>query len=319
MPPHILIAVNSLTERHLARIDAAVRDWATWERLDQMTPAETYIQRLSQAQVIIGWPKAEWLVTSSVEFCQTPSAGYEAYIGKGLHNKPNFVLCHSTGVLGVTLAEHVIALMMALTRRIPQHVADMRERLWQRRPPYREVTGATMCIVGLGDSGTELARRCVGLGMTVIGVRRQADRPHAYASRVYGLADLKTAVALAEHVVLCLPTTPETQGCFSADVLAAMQPGAFFYNIARGSLVDQAELYRRLASGALAGAGLDVFETEPLPPDSPLWTLDNVIITPHAAGRSTHEFDRFCELCLTNLANYRSGLPLVGALSRDQL
>ena len=217
--------------------------------------------------------------------------------------------------MGIAVAEHAVAMMLALARRLPRHVRDMDERRWQRQPVYQELTGTTVCVVGLGDIGTEIARRCLGLGMKVTGVRRDAARGHDLVSTVYPLDRLAEALAEADHVVLAIPATRETEGLLDRAMLATMRPGACLYNVSRGSLVDEGALLDAIEAGHLAGAGLDVFAQEPLPADSPFWELENVIVTPHAAGRSVREFDRLCALFVANLGRYRRGEPLANAVS----
>ena len=315
MATHVLVAVDDFTEWQIARIAEALAGWATWARLPQAAPAALFAERLRTSRILIGWPQPEWLAPSAVEYFQLPSVGYDPYLGRGLHEKPNFTLCNARGVMTIAVAEHFVAMLMALARRLPQQLDDQRAKRWQRQPAYAEVAGTTACLVGLGEIGTAIARRCLGLEMDVVGVRRRAERGHELVQRVYPLDRLIEAVSQADHVVLTLPATPETIGLVDADVLAAMKPGAYLYNLARGSLVDEYALVEVLRGGHLAGAGLDVFAVEPLPEDNPLWELDNVIVTPHAAGRSCREFDRLCDLFVENLGRYRAGLPLVNAVS----
>jgi phosphoglycerate dehydrogenase-like enzyme len=316
MSPHVLVAVDDFTELQIARIAEALAGWATWERVPHAA-AERYAERLQTSRVLIGWPQPEWLPPSAVEYFQLPSVGCDPYLDRGLPEKPNFTLCNARGVMTIAVAEHFVAMLMALARRLPQHVDDRRTKRWQRQPVYSEVAGTTVCLVGLGEIGTAIARRCLGLEMNVVGVRKRAASGHELVRRVYPLDRLTEAISQADHVVLTLPATPETVNLVDAGVLAAMKPGAYLYNLARGGLVDEDALVAALHSGHLAGAGLDVFAQEPLPDDSPLWELDNVIVTPHAAGRSVREFDRLCDLFVENLGRYRRGVPLVNAVALD--
>lgn len=317
MTPHVLVAVDAFAEPHLREIADAIMGWAAWKRVAEDALEPVYREALSHAEVVVGWPRAEWLLPSPTRFLQLGSAGYDAYLMHGLGRKTGFTLCTARGTMSVPVAEHCIALMLALGRRLPQHARDMAVARWQRQPTYNEVTGATVCVVGLGDIGTEVGRRCAGLGMRVVGVRRDANRPDDVAERVYPASALREAVATAEHVVLTLPGGPETAGLIDAGVLNAMKPGAYLYNVSRGSVVDEAALIALLRSGHLAGAGLDVFAEEPLPADNPLWGMDNVLITPHAGGQSVRFADRLCQRFVANLALYRAGEPLVNAVPLD--
>ena len=313
--PHALIAVDGLADEHVAEVADVLGGWATWERIGEKTAADVFAGKLERATIHLGWAKPAWLLPSAVALHQLPSVGYEGYVGNGLAQKAGYELCNARGVMGVAVAEHAVALMMALARRLPEHARDQAARRWQRRPPYREVTGATACVVGLGDIGTELARRCKGLGMDVVGVRGDAGKGHEVVQKVYGSDEIAEAVAGADHVFLALPETPATRGLFDGALLGRMKPGACLYNLARGPVVDEEALLEHLTSGHLGGAGLDVFTEEPLPPESPLWALENVIVTPHAAGRSVREHDRLVALFVENLHRHRDGAPLLNRVA----
>ena len=311
MKPHVLIAVDTFNNGHLANIVRTLNEKATWERIEQAAPAAVYRPALNRSQIVIGWPNPAWLRLSPILFHQLPSVGYDNYLNVGLEEKTGFALCNARGVMSIPVAEHFFALMFALTRHLPEHIGDKASKRWQRRPPYGEVAGSTACIVGLGDIGSEIARRCLALGLRVIGVRQHPEKGHEFVQEVYPVPQLKKALAQADHVVLIFPAGSGMERSFDAGVFEAMKPGAYFYNLARGSIVDEGALIERLQIGHLAGAGLDVFSEEPLPLDSPLWTIDNVIITPHVAGRSFREFDRLCDLFIANLERFLLDKPLL--------
>ncbi|OCT12563.1 hypothetical protein A8709_32625 [Paenibacillus pectinilyticus] len=314
MRPHALIAVNAFSDLHMKRIGEALSGWATWERIDEAASDDIYVPALSRSDIAVGWPKADHVFASNLKLLQSGSVGYDGYLGRNWSSKPTFTYCNAKGVMSIAVAEQFVAMMMGLTRRIPQHVRDMGERLWQRAETYDEVYGTTALIVGIGDIGTEIARRCLGLGMNVIGVRRNTEEQHSFIKEVYGVHDLKKVIGLADHIVLILPGGNGTDQLFDADIFAAMKPGAYFYNLARGSIVDESALYNALATNHLSGAGLDVFAVEPLPAESPLWSLHNVIIMPHSGGRSVREFDRMCDLFIANAYNFRDDKPYVNPI-----
>lgn len=311
---HVLVAADVFEQRHLDLIARAVEGWATWERVGHTAPSAMYAEKLSRADVVVGWPKAQLLAASDVRFFQLLSVGYDAYVSAGLENKPDFIVCNARGALSVPVAEHCIAMMMALVRRLPRHIRDMNPRRWELAT-YEEVTGNTACVIGLGDIGTEIARRCKALHMTVSGIRRHPERGHPIAEPVYGPEMLKGAVSTAQHIFIAIPGETATRRLLNADVLGATKLGAYLYNVARGSVVDEGALIEHLRSGHLRGAGLDVFSEEPLPAGSPLWDMENVIVTPHTAGHSIREADRLCDLFLTNLARFRQGTPLINVVS----
>lgn len=315
MKPHVLVAVDQFTDTHMDEMERALSGWATCERIARHSSDGVYAERMAKAQIMVGWPKPQLLASSCVELLQLGSVGYETYMNKGLHLKERFHLCNAAGVMSVGVAEHFVALMMALTRRLPSHIRDMRHRRWERLTDYAEVAESTACIVGVGDIGTEIARRCAGLGMRVIGVRKNAMRKHSLVESIYSSEKLKEAVAGADHVVLVLPADPNNEGMFDSRIFGAMKKGAYFYNLARGSLVDESELIVCLRTGHLAGAGLDVFAEEPLSATSPLWEMDNVIVTPHCGGRSSKEFDRLCRLFIANALHYRGNKAYINRVT----
>lgn len=307
MKPHVVIAVDAFTRDHIARIEQALGEWATFARIAEAAPPVVYQSALQSAEIFMGWPDPQALLASPVKFLQLPSVGYDGYTGKGLESKAPFIMANAAGVMNIQMAEHVLGMMFALTRRISEHVRDQQAKRWQHRHPYQEVYGTVMCVVGLGDIGTEMARRGLALGMQVIGVRRDAGKKHSLVEQVYPMAQLQEAVAQADHVVSILPGGAQTARLYDEAMFARFKSGSYFYNIGRGSSVVEDALIVALKSGHLAGAGLDVFANEPLLEDSPLWDMHNVIITPHVGGRSAKEYDRMCDLFIHNLTAYRDG------------
>lgn len=310
MKPKLLIAIDAFSAGHIESLADAVAAWATWERLAEgATPAE-HQTALAGAEIMIGWPAPEQVADSPLRLLLLGSAGYEEYQTPELQAKDGFVLCNASGVYSDSVAEHCLAMMMALTRRLPHYIAAMPTGAWRPHPGHGRLAGAVACVVGLGSLGLAVARRCAALGMGVVGVRRHPQRPSPPAREVFGPRDLRTAVRDADHVISALPGGRDTEGLFSREVFEAMKPGAHFYNVGRGRAVDERALIDRLRSGQLAGAGLDVFAAEPLPADSPLWRLENCIVTPHVAGYTADHTDRLCELMVANLRSYRAGAPL---------
>ena len=312
--PHLLIAVDAFGDTHIEAIAQAVAGWATWESIPESASPDEQLAKLASADIMIGWPEPEWLFPSPIKLLLCPSVGYNDYQVPELIGRSGFIFCNGSGIKSDGVAEHCLAMMMALTRRLPQYIRDMQSHSWQQRTRHEELAGATACIVGLGGIGLALARRCAALGMQVIGVRRHPDRASDPVKRVYAPHQLREAVTAADHVIAALLGGAATANMFDRDLFAAMKPGAYFYNVGRGDVVDEAELVRRLQSGHLAGAGLDVFVEEPLPADSPLWTMENVIVTPHMAGYDADFADRICDLMTTNLRRYRQNQPLLNKI-----
>lgn len=306
----IVVSADQFSPSHVARIAAAVAGWGSCERVSQYSTSDAVCRALAEADIVVGWTSAAQLLASRASLYLCGSAGMDACLGAGLERKANFRACSAGSVMAVTIAEHVLALMLALARQIPQILQQQRERRWERRWQAGELCGSTACIVGLGGSGTELARRCRVLGLRTIGVRRDGGPAHPEVDRTFPVSRLSEAVREADHVVAVLPGGPHTRRLFDAAILDAMKPGACFYSAARGSVTDEAALVERLQSGRLGGAALDVFADEPLPAASPLWSLPNVIVSPHSAGLSARLSDRLCDLMCENLRRHRSGEPL---------
>ncbi len=191
--------------------------------------------------------------------------------------------------------------------------------LWQEKPRPREIAGATLGLVGVGSIGGELARRAEALGMRIVAVREHPQKGadwrvtgmvDAPPSAVYGLEHLETILREADYVVLAAPLTGKTHVLIDARRLARMKPDACLINVSRGALVDETALAEALRARRLAGAALDVFESEPLPPDSPLWDLSNLLITPHSAALTDKLWQRHYDLLADNLRRYFAGQPL---------
>jgi D-2-hydroxyacid dehydrogenase (NADP+) len=259
------------------------------------------------ADVVDRMPRLEWV--------QCLLAGYEHLLG-ALVERPEVVLTTTRGVHGPQMAEAVLLHMLVLARRVKQQVSNQAARVWDQRPQPL-LHGRVVGVVGLGASGQQVARTCQALGMTVYGVSR-TDGSFEGVDRVFARSQLAAVAAQVDFLVLVLAAEPEAEKLIDASVLAAMKPSAYLVNVARGSVVDEPALIRALRAGEIAGAGLDVFSTEPLTPESPLWELENVFVTPHIGGFS----DRFREQNLAvvqpNLRSFLAGHPqdLVNEVAR---
>jgi D-2-hydroxyacid dehydrogenase (NADP+) len=221
-------------------------------------------------------------------------------------------LTNSTGIHGDAIGETVAGYVLAFARRLHRHVANQQSGRWSQ-PDWDEAwtaDGERACVVGLGSLGTGVVDRLTGLGLDVDGVRR-SPLPDPGVDTVYTAARLTEAVADARFVVVAVPLNDRTRGMIDDDVFAAMRDDAYLINVARGPVVDQSALVDALETGDIAGAALDVFETEPLPEHSPLWEMDEVIVTPHS-GAFTHEYhEHIAAIVRENVARIRADEPLV--------
>lgn len=241
----------------------------------------------------------------------------------------NVVVTNSSGVQASNMAEHLLALMLAFARGLPTLIRNQERSVWTQplrsqttdhsefhEHPTFELGYQTLGIVGLGSVGRALAARAKALGMAVAGIRRSAGPPPDGVDSVYDPSALPEMLAEVDHVVACLPLTPETRGLFGAAEFRAMKPTAFFYNVGRGAQVDQDALIAALKSGEIAGAGLDVTTPEPLPEDSPLWRMPNVLITSHTSGLTPHRWDRVIDLFAENIRRYRAADPFLNQVDK---
>ncbi len=217
-------------------------------------------------------------------------------------------LSNSSGASAAPIARTAMMYLLALARDLPRMMRAQARAAWEPAR-WNELEGQQVAVLGWGPIGKEVARLASEFGMQPIIVRRAAHGDEPFPTRA--LAELNDVVADVDAVVVALPLTEQTRGLISADVLAAMQPDAFFVNVGRGELVDQAALTQALANGRLGGAGLDVTDPEPLPSDDPLWALPNVIITPHNSGSTNRSGDRVSELFLANLVAWVADESLV--------
>ncbi len=240
-----------------------------------------------------------WLHTCSAG---VDSPAFQALLRRGVR------LTNSTGTAAASIAHTVAMYLLALSRDLPRWTRHQQQRTWDNRP-FAELIGQRLLVLGWGPIGQHTARLATALGMEVEIARRRAsgDEPHP----VHRLSALGDALGRADWVVLALPLTSDTRHLIGPAEFAALRPGARLINVGRGDLVDEPALIEALRSGRLAGAALDVFATEPLPPDSPLWAMEQVIITPHGAGQTDHTEQAAQELFVENLARYVAGTPLL--------
>ncbi|HEY6932029.1 MAG TPA: D-2-hydroxyacid dehydrogenase [Marmoricola sp.] len=216
----------------------------------------------------------------------------------------------SVGVHATQLAEWAMLGLLTFTKDLPRLQRDKASRRWDHYA-VRELAGQRLLVVGLGHIGREVSRAARALGMHVTGVRRTGGEQDLDAvDRMVSTGELAEVVPTADAVVLALPATVETEGMFTAELIKALPEHAVLVNVGRGSTIDEAALVSALREGRLAGAALDVVATEPLPAESPLWELDNVLLSPHTAALSTRENARIVELFCDNLRRFRTGAPL---------
>jgi D-2-hydroxyacid dehydrogenase (NADP+) len=279
-----------------------------------------YAPALREAEIIVcpGSDITEELVEycANVRWFHSVSAGVDR-VPIGNLRRRRILLSNSRGIHGKSIAEQAIGMMISFTRGIHANLLNQRQHRWERVYPLTELTDQTLCIVGSGSIGMEVARKAKAFDMKVIGVKR-TPKPLPNHDEVVGFNDLGSVLEVSDFVIALTPLTKETFHLFNAAAFARMKPSAVFLNFARGDVVDETALIEALQSGAIAGAALDVFHEEPLPEDSPLWDMENVLISPHNGGWTPHHNRRLVPIILENYRAYRAGKPLPTAVDLNK-
>ena len=270
--------------------------------------AEALQNRIGEADVLVVsglWHNGLLDRAQKLRFIQSIGAGTDQF-PQGELAKRGIRLASARGVNARAVAEHAMALILALSRRLPEARDNQRARVWrgmigdlsQRED---ELGGKTLLVVGLGDIGGRLARLAKAFDMRVVGLRRDPANGQVAADAVHPMSELKSLLPEADVVVLTCPLTPKTENLVDAEALGGMKPSAHLVNVARGRVVDEAALTLALEARRIAGAALDVTADEPLAPDSPLWGMEHVLITPHTAGETRRYEDSVIEILRDNL------------------
>jgi phosphoglycerate dehydrogenase-like enzyme len=285
-----------------------------------------FLAMLAEAEVLYDFPRGHTRDLSQVvpklRWVQASMAGAGEVAKKAGLVETDIVVTTASGVYSGPLAEFVVMAMLQHAKGLERLRRDKAERAW--RPAHADsLEGKTLCIVGIGNIGRAIAGRARPFGMRILGVKRTVhdeDPARNHADALYGTDRLHEALAEADYVAVTLPGTPETHHLVDEEAIRSMQKGAYFVNVGRGAAVDERGLVEALREGHLSGAALDVFEVEPLPRESPLWELDNVIISPHSTDNlpgltNRLQTDLFCD----NLRRYLDGEPLINVLDKKLL
>ncbi len=282
-------------------------------------------KEIRDAEVVITWSlRPEQIVLArKLRWIHSPAAAVHQLLFPELVDR-DIIITNGRDVHGPVVAEHVIAMILALAKKLPQasrfqhRQAWGQEELWNSYPHPREVAGATLGLVGLGTIGGSAARHASGLGMRVIAVREHPEKATPEGvEQVFASSQLDTLLAQSDYVVLAAPVTSATHNLIDAAGLAQMKPDACLINVGRGQLVDEAALIQALRDHKIGGAALDVFVEEPLPPSSPLWNFENVLITPHTAGLTEKQWERQYAVVAENLRRYLNHQSLLAIVDQQ--
>ena len=252
-----------------------------------------------------------------LRWIQTPMAGLEHYMFPALAES-DVTLSNMQGIYSDNIADHVMGYILMFSRGFHIFLRQQLQRNWAKEAPVLHLADTTLGVIGLGGIGTAVAKRGAAAEMRVIATNAVVIEKPEFVDALWGLDRLDDLLAEADFVVSCVPHTPETFKMINTDQLRQMKQTAYLINISRGVVVDLAALTSALEAGEIAGAGLDVFETEPLPSDHPLWGMENVIITPHTAGAGPHTADRRIEVVRANLRRFVAGEPVRNVVDKNR-
>lgn len=282
------------------------------ETPETLARQKKYEEDLATAEIafVLGLPPKLRARGRSLKWVMLASAGFDHAGPSGILDG-TVAVTNAPGVAAIPISERVLELMLSLAKQTPVLFQQKQAKTW-RRVPAIELYEATLGIIALGRIGTEVARRAKAFGMRVIATRRTAAAGETAPNvdQIFPLTRLHDLLSESDFVVLCLPSTKETRGLIDETELRAMKKSAYLINVARGEIVDDAALITALQENRLAGAAIDAFVKEPLPPESPYWELPNVIISPHIAAQSPRTDERMVALFCANLRRYLDGKPL---------
>lgn len=278
---------------------------------------ERLADELTDAEIFFGYHTPEvFRGAGQLKWIQSIAAGVERMLEPELVER-GLTITNASGIHAGPVSETAWALTLAVARGLPRYVRQQQDHHWEPGPPV-DLDEATAGIIGLGGIGRRYARVASAFGMRVLAVDRHEPAKPDDVESLWGLERLEEMLEQSDFVLVSCPYTPETHHLINRARLARMKPTAILVNIARGGIVDEDALSEALREGRLAGAGLDVCETEPLPADSPLWEVPNLVITPHCAGLSAHRRRRLTEFFCENLRRYQAGEPLVNVIDQEK-
>ncbi|SFL67484.1 Phosphoglycerate dehydrogenase [Paenibacillus sp. 1_12] len=300
-----IVFIQEITETHEKQIRSIARDWELISGKDQ----ELWLPHLAEAEIVVGWNSTvakECLQSDTMlRWIQSWGAGVDTMPLTAI-GEYGVLLTNSSGVHPNPISESIFAMMLGLTRQLQRSIRNQLQHKWKQLKDLGEIHGKTIGILGVGSIGLEVAKISKVFGMNVIGVKRTLSES-VYVDRMVLMDSLEEVLRESDYIVNTLPHTSETNHVMGRAQFAAMKDSAFYINIGRGGTTDTEALVEALQHGTIAGAGLDVFEVEPLPADHVLWDMDNVIISAHNTGITQYYEERAMQIFLRNLMDYVEG------------
>jgi phosphoglycerate dehydrogenase-like enzyme len=279
-------------------------------------------REITDADALVGWSirSEQFALAKKLRWIHSPAAAVHQLMFPELVAS-NVEITNAREVHGPVVAEHAMALLFAWAKRLPSAMRYQQQKvwaqknIWEEKPTTREIAGATVCVVGMGSIGREFAVRAQASGMQVIAVREHPERG-GDANEVVGMEELERVLPRADYVVLAAPLTRRTEHMINTARLTRMKQDAYLINVSRGPLIDDDALIAALREKRIAGAALDVFAEEPLAQDSPYWTMENVLITPHTAAVTEKLWERHYEMISDNFERFAAGKPLLHVVDK---
>lgn len=316
---HKLVIVEHMHESYMKQL---IQMAPNWQIICSKDSAD-YLPHLKDAEIISGWNEHAAMEClkpgTSLRWIHSWGAGVNT-MPLGFLKEQNIILTNSSGVHGYPISETIFAMMLSLTRKIHIYMRNQLKVEWKFESNPLEMHGKTIGILGVGDIGLEVARLAKAFGMEVLGYRRSGQpMPGIDIMFEYGRQGLNELLNRSDYIVNTLPLTRETKNLIGRDQFESMKRTAFYINIGRGETTDTEALTQVLRENRIAGAGLDVFEQEPLPIENPLWELENVILTPHTSGMTEHYTKRVMDVFIPDFQDYLGGkVPGINRIDLDR-
>ena len=315
----IVVCIPGLAEKYTTRI----REEAEQKGFRTVIPEnrEDAVREAADAEVLFTNDCSLCRYAPKLKWVSTPFAGVEPFLEPGILDNPEVLLTSSSGAYGVTIAEHVVMVTLEMMRRKAEYNEIVRQRSWTRGLHVDSIRGSRITLLGTGDIGRECAKRLRAFEpASLTGVNRRGENPEGLFDRTVTADQLEEVLPETDLLILSLPATAETRNILNAERLALLPETARLVNVGRGNALDQQALEKMLREGKLAGAALDVFVQEPVPPEDSLWDCPGVLITPHIAGNMTLDYtvERIVDQFLENLRNFAEGLSLRHLVDRKR-
>lgn len=309
-----ILSLHKLQEKHIAMIKEVVPDAVV--NIAKASEASPY---LPEADILIAFGQTDLApllpAAPNLKWIHALTAGVDKFLAIDNFRQSDIILTNSKGIHGIPIAEHVLGMMLSFSRCLFTAYNNQKAHKWQALKGIDELFEKTAAVIGLGSVGHEVAKHLKNMGMNVIAVKETLT-PEPFVNTLYQASDLDKALFQADFVIVTLPLTPQTRNLFTLDKFKLMKPSAIFINVARGEIVNEADLINALENHIIAGAALDVFDQEPLPEDSPLWDVPNLFISPHHSSSSPYYISRTMRIFAENLRRFPAADSMLNVVDK---